>query len=460
MSNSSAARQRIEKLLDANSFVEIGAAVHARATDFNPHPAEESSDGVITGYGLIEDSLVYVYSQDASVLGGSIGEMHARKITRMYDMAIRTGAPVIGLIDSAGLRLQEGMDALDAVAQIYAKQAAASGQIPQISAVFGRCGGSLAVAASMCDFTLMENGAHLFVNAPNTLAGNREEDNDTSSAASRAAAGVADYTGTEDEVLGKVRELVGILPSNFEDIAEADCEDDMNRSCPGIAANAADPAAVFTEAADDGKFVEIRKDFAPEMVTGFVRLGGTTAGVFGTRSEQLTANGCTKAAALVRFCDAFGLPVVSLTNVNGFAASIGEENLEGSAAAALTMALARASVPKINVISKKAMGSAYAVMNAKATGADFTFAFPGAVIGIMDAAMAARVIAPVSDTVTFESTRKRYEETQCSLAGAASRGLVDRIVEPSDLRRYLIGALEVLYTKRVDTPAGKHGSRS
>lgn len=458
MSNSSAARQRIEKLLDANSFVEIGAAIRARATDFNPHPAEESSDGVITGYGLIEDSLVYVYSQDASVLGGSIGEMHARKITRMYDMAIRTGAPVIGLIDSAGLRLQEGMDALDAVAQIYAKQAAASGQIPQISAVFGRCGGSLAVAASMCDFTLMENGAHLFINAPNTLAGNREEDNDTSTAASRAAAGVTDFTGTEEEVLGKVRELVSVLPSNFEDIAEAETEDDMNRDCPGITAGA-DPAAVFAEAADDRKFVEIRQAYAPEMVTGFVRLGGTTAGVFGTRSQALTAGGCEKAAALVKFCDAFGLPVVSLTNAAGFAAAVGEENREGSAAADLTMALARASVPKINVITQKAMGSAYAVMNARATGADFTFAFPGAVIGIMDALMAVRVIAPGADSASFEAARKRYEEKQCSVSGAASRGLVDRIVEPSELRRYLIGALEVLYTKRVDTPAGKHGSR-
>ena len=458
MSNSSAARQRIETLLDDNSFVEIGAAVRARATDFNPHPAEESSDGVITGYGLIEDSLVYVYSQDASVLGGSIGEMHARKITRIYDLAIRTGAPVIGLIDSAGLRLQEGMDALDAVAQIYAKQAEASGMIPQISAVFGRCGGGLAVAASMCDFTLMENGAHLFVNAPNTLAGNREENNDTSAAGCRAAAGVADYTGTEEEVLGKVRELISILPCNYEDIAEAESDDDMNRSCPGIAAGA-DPAAVFTEAADDSKFVEIRQAYAPEMVTGFVRLGGTTAGVFGTRSQQLTADGCTKAAALVKFCDAFGIPVISLTNVTGFAAAIGEENREGSAAAALTMALARASVPKINVISQKAMGSAYAVMNARATGADLTFAFPGAVIGIMDATMAARVIAPEADAATFKATVRRYEETQCSVTGAASRGLVDRIVEPADLRQYLIGALEVLYTKRVDTPAGKHVSR-
>ncbi len=455
MSNSSAARQRIEKLLDANSFVEIGAGVHARATDFNPRPAEASSDGVITGYGLIEDSLVYVYSQDASVLGGSIGEMHARKIIRIYDMAIKTGAPVIGLIDSAGLRLQEGMDALDAVAGIYARQAAASGLIPQISAVFGRCGGGLAVAASMCDFTLMESGAHLFVNAPNTLAGNREESNDTSSASSRAAAGVADYTGTEDEVLGKIRELVDILPCNYEDIAEGESEDDLNRGCTGIAAGA-DPAAIMKEAADDGVFVEIRSAFAPDMTAGLARLGGTTVGVIGNRSPLLTADGCTKAADLVRFCDAFGIPVISLTNATGFAAAIGEENREGSAAAALTMALARASVPKINVITKQSMGSAYAVMNAKATGADLTFAFPGAVIGIMDAAMAARVMVPGADKLTFEETRQRYAETQCSLAGAAARGLVDSVVEPADLRRYLIGALEVLYTKRVDTPAGKH----
>ena len=459
MSNSSAARQRIETLLDDNSFVEIGAGVRARATDFNLNPAQASSDGVITGYGLIEDNLVYVYSQDAAVLGGSIGEMHARKIRRIYDMAISTGAPVIGLLDSAGLRVQEGTDALNAVAEIYAMMAKASGVVPQIAAVFGRCAGGLAVAASLCDFSLMENGAHLFVNAPNTLAGNREERNDTSTAAQRAAAGTVDFTGTEADVLDKVREIVSFLPSNCDDTAEAECGDDLNRSCPGIAAKVDDPAALITEAADDGKFIELKKAFAPDMVTGLIRLGGTTAGVFANRSPLLTADGCGKAAALVKLCDAFGIPVISLTNVTGFAAAIGEENREGSAAAALTMALARASVPKINVITRQAMGSAYAVMNAQGTGADLTFAFPGAVIGVMSAAMAARVISPGADGAAYDAAKKRYEALQCSLDGALARGIVDRIVEPQELRQYLIGALEILYTKSLEVPAGKHSSK-
>ncbi len=459
MGSTSAARQRILALLDENSFVEIGAGVRARATDFNLDPADAPSDGVITGYGVIDDSLVYVYSQDSEVLGGSIGEMHAKKITALYDLAIRTGAPVIGLLDSAGLRVQEGADTLDAFARLYGQQARASGVVPQITAVFGRCGGGLAVAASLSDFTLMEEGAQLFVNAPNTLAGNYEEKNNTASAKSRAAAGCVDYVGTEGDVLAKIRMLAGLLPSNFEDDSAQDCEDVLNRDCPGVAASLEDPAAVVSQTADEGTFIELKPDFAADMMTAFARFGGTTAGVIGNRDQLLTADGCGKAADFVRFCDAFGLPVITLTNVTGFAATIGEENRVGLAAAKLTAAFAGATVPKVNVITKKAVGSAYAVMNSKGTGADLTLALPGAVIGIMDAALAARVIAPDADRSELEQTKKNYEAKQNSLDAAAARGLVDQIAEPSDLRRYLIGALEVLYTKREEMPARKHSSR-
>ena len=473
MSSSAQARQRLISLLDENSFVEIGAGVRARATDFGLKTADTPSDGVITGYGLIDGRLVYVYSQDASVLGGSIGEMHARKITAVYDLAIRTGAPVIGLLDSAGLRLQEGIDSLEAFASIYARQSKASGVIPQLCAVFGQCGGGLAVAASLCDFTFMESGARLFVNAPNTIAGNTEEKDNTSSAASKEACGNVDYVGSEGEILGQIRELIGVLPSNNEDDADADCEDDMNRDCPSAAAHCADPAALMEEAADYGRFIELKKDFAPEMAVGFVKLGGWTAGVIGNRSAAfdeegeciaeyepvLTADGCMKAADFVRFCDAFELPLITLTSVRGFASSKQEEQRIASAAAKLTSAIAGATVPKVNVITGRTIGSAYAVMNAKSSGADLTFAFPAASVGIMDPDLAARIMAPDAGKEALKETAVHYEAVQNSIGSAAARGFVDQIVEPAALRKYLIGALEILYTKREELPSRKHSTR-
>ena len=219
MSNTSQASRRINALLDPNSFVEIGAKVTARATDFNLKQTPTPSDGVITGYGIIDGSLVYVYSQDASVLGGSVGEMHARKIVRLYELAMKTGAPVIGLIDSAGLRLQEATDALNGFGEIYRSQALASGVIPQITAVFGSCGGGLALIPGLTDFTFMEKeGAKLFVNSPNAIAGNYTEKCDTSSAAFQSEkSGLVDFTGEEGEILSGIRELIGMLPANNED---------------------------------------------------------------------------------------------------------------------------------------------------------------------------------------------------------------------------------------------------
>ena len=472
MSSSSKARQRITALLDENSFVEIGAKVTARATDFNLKPEQTPSDGVITGYGVIDGNLVYVYSQDASVLGGSVGEMHARKIASIYDLAIRTGAPVVGLIESGGLRLQEGMDALNAFGTIYGRQVKASGLIPQITAIFGNCGGGLALIPAITDFAFMAKDAKLFVNAPNTLAGNKEDKNDTAAAAVKAAYGSVDAVGTEEEILGEIRTLVSMLPSNNEDEAVADCTDDLNRSCDNIAGGYADPAIVLSDAADDGIFFETKRDCAPEMATGFIRLNGTTVGAVANRSAVydengeekntyetvLTASGCYKAADFVRFCDAFEIPVITLTNVTGFAATESEEKKVADAAGKLTAAFAGANVPKVNVIVKKAVGSAYAVMNSKACGADFTIAFPDAVIGIMDAKLAAHVLCTgTADEVA--QTAAKYDALQNSIDSAAARGYVDQIIEPEDLRKYLIGAMEVLYTKREEFPAKKHSAK-
>ena len=474
MSSFSTAKQRIFDLLDENSFVEIGAKIKARATSFNQDPDRMSSDGVITGYGLIDGSLVYVYSQDASVLGGSIGEMHAKKITAIYDLAIRTGAPVIGMVESAGFRLQEGIDALDAFGSIYARQVKASGLIPQITAVFGNCGGGLALVPALTDFTFMANDAKLYVNAPNALAGNYEEKNDTAAASAKAACGSVDVVGTEEEIISEIRKLVSMLPSNNEDEASSECTDDLNRSCASVSTGYKDPALVLGEVSDEGLFFETRREYAPEMATGFIRLNGSTVGIVANRSAVydgegeeksvydtvLTASGCYKAADFVRFCDAFEIPVITLTNVTGFAATESEEKKVADAAGKLVAAFAGSNVPKVNVIMKNAVGSAYAVMNSKASGADFTIAFPDSVIGVMDAKMAAFVLCDGSaDDEELKKTAARYEALQNNIECAAERGYVDEIIEPADLRKYLVGTMEVLYTKREEFPAKKHSTK-
>ena len=254
MSTTSQASQRINALLDENSFVEIGALVTARATDFNLKQTETPSDGVITGYGVIDGNLVYVYSQDASVLNGTIGEMHAKKIVGLYDLAMKMGAPVIGLIDSAGLRLQEATDALNGFGEIYKKQVDASGVIPQITAIFGTCGGGLAVVPTLTDFTFMEEKkAKLFVNSPNAIDGNEISRCDTSSAAFQSEeAGIVDVTAAEADILAQIRELVSMLPANNEDnTAFEECADDLNRVCEGLENCAGDTAIALSQISDN-----------------------------------------------------------------------------------------------------------------------------------------------------------------------------------------------------------------
>ena len=311
------ASTRIASLLDENSFVEIGGCVTARNTDFNLSDKETPADGVITGYGVIDGSLVYVYSQDASVLGGTIGEMHAKKIARLYDMALKMGAPVIGLIDCAGIRLQEATDALNALGEIYAKQVLASGVIPQITAIFGTCGGGMAVIPSLTDFTFMEaKDGKLFVNSPNALEGNEISKCNTASAEYQSkTAGLVDGIGAEAEILGQIRDLVCMLPANNEEDAVDDCSDDLNRVCADLANAAGDTAILLSNIADDQDFVETKADYAKEMVTGFLKLNGTTVGAVANRTEVygadgekaeefeavLTARGARKAAKFVKF---------------------------------------------------------------------------------------------------------------------------------------------------------------
>ena len=471
------AKQRIAALLDDNSFVEVGALITKRSTDFNLTQKEVPADGVITGYGLIDGRLVYVYSQDASAMSGSVGEMHAKKIVRLYELALKVGAPVIGLVDCAGLRLQEATDALAGFGEIYRQQTDASGVIPQITVIFGHCGGGLAVSASLSDFVFMEEtSAKLFVNSPNALEGNYTDKCDTGAAKFHYEAGNVDYVGEdEDSVLGKVRELMSVLPSNNEDNdSYEECDDDLNRLTGSFVSEIADPVQALTDLSDQGFFFEAKSGFAKEMVTGLIRLNGMTVGAVANRKELLsedgrvsetfgtvlTCAGCYKAERFVRFCDAFGIPVLTLTNVTGYKATVSEEKGIANAAARLTAAFAQATVPKVNLILEKAYGSAYITMNSKHIGADMVFALEGAEVGMMDAKLAAQIMyaGESTDASVLNEKAEEYRKLQVNAESAAKRGYIDAIIAGESARKHLIYAFDMLFTKRESRPAKKHGT--
>ena len=457
----SPAGRRIAELLDGNSFVEIGGQVTARSTDFNLQEMNTPSDGVITGYGVIDGNLVYVYSQDASVLNGTLGEMHAKKIVRLYKMAGKMGAPVIGLIDCAGIRLQEGVDALNAFGEIYLQQTLASGVVPQITAVFGSCGGGLSVVPGLSDFTFMEEkDAKLFVNAPNTVAGNRKEKCDSASAKFQAEeAGTVDMVGSESDILAQIRRLVTWLPANNEDDASYDeCVDDLNRSCAELEGVQYSAPFILSTISDGKEFFETKADYAKDMVTGFIRLNGVTVGAVANGEQEMSARGAQKAADFVNFCDAFNIPVLTVTNVKGYKASLCSERNLAKAAARLTYAFANATVPKVNVIAGEAFGSAYVTMNSKGLGADLVFAWKDAKIGMMDAGMAAKVMYADADAQTQSEKAKEYAALQDSVEAASRRGYVDAVIDAADTRKQVIGAFEMLFTKREGRPDKKHGT--
>ncbi len=471
----SLARQRIYALLDEQSFMETGSLVTARSTDFNLTQKDTPSDGVITGYGLIDGKLVYVYSQDVSVLKGTIGEMHSKKITGIYEMAMKMGAPVVGMLDCAGVRLQESVDALQGLGEIYASQVKASGVIPQICAVFGSCGGGLTLVPALSDFAFAENEGHVFVNSPNALPGNSTAKCDTSSASYQSAhTGILDGVGTTEEILAGIRQLIAILPGNNQQGAYVEeCSDDLNRACEGISGCKGDTRKLLAQISDDYLFVETKKDYARDMVTGFIQLNGMTVGAVANCTEEydeegnqtgaypaaLSARGCNKAADFVKFCDAFGIPVLSLTNTEGFAASNCSEKSQARALAHLVRNFVEASVPKVNVLVGNGYGSAYVVMNSKAIGADLVYAWEDSRIGMMDALLAAKIMYDKEEAAVVEEKAREYEELQNSVLSAARRGYVDLVIEPENTRKYVIAAFEMLYTKSVEGPMKKHGAK-
>ena len=425
------ARERIDYLFDDHSFVEVGGYVSARNTDYNLGAKKVEGDGVITGYGVINDRMVYVYSQDASALGGSVGEMHAKKIASLYDLAMKTGAPVIGMLDCAGLRLQEATDALHAFGTIFNKQAQASGMIPQISAVFGMCGGGSAVMSAMSDFTLMEkeNGS-LFINSPNALAGNEESRQNTAGAQFQSE------------------------------------QDGINRVIPELNDAAYDAAYILKSISDNNMYIETKAAYAKEMVTAFIRLNGETVGAVANQpvdgESVLTRNGLEKAERFIKFCDAFSIPLLTVTNVTGLRANAHEERKQALALAKFTTTLAQVSVPRINLIAGEAYGTAAEVMNSKAIGADFVLAWPQASVGMMDAEQAVRIMyaeeinTDKNKTALIAEKTAEYAEGQSSALAAAKRGYIDDIIEPDATRKRLIAAYEMLYGKKVTPVTKKH----
>lgn len=458
----SAAGNRIASLLDANSFVEIGGQVTARSTDFNLSSAATPSDGVKTGYGTVDGSLVYVYSQDASVLGGTIGEMHARKITNIYRLARKMGAPVVGMIDCGGVRLEESTDALNSLGRIFKSLAMTSGVVPQITAVFGNCGGGLSFIPALSDFTFMESSnAKLFVNSPDAIEGNSADKEDNRTAGFQSENGNVDFVGTADEITAAMRKLIGFLPFNNEDEGSTvPCTDDLNRTCPGLASTVSDAADTIRVLADNGDFFEIKKDFAPCMITGFIRLNGATCGVVANRGDEetLRARGIEKAADFISFCDSFNIPVLTLANASGYHRCMCTERMTPKTGARLAYAYASATVPKVTVVTGKVYGSAYILMGSKAIGADIVYAWPTAEIGTMDAAAAAKIMNDGADADTIKAAAEEYGKLQLGVTSAARRGYVDTIIEDADTRKYVIGAFEMLYTKRENRPDKKHGT--
>lgn len=439
----SQAQARINALLDDNSFVELQSLVTSRNTDFNLDAKKEPSDGVIIGHGLVDGTLVFVFSQNADVLGGTIGEMHAKKILSVYDMALKVGAPVIGFIDCGGVRLQESFDALEALGSVIERAADVKGVIPQLICVAGNCGGGLSVLPALADFTFMVDGAKLFINSPDTISGNSSDKCDTSSATFQfEEAGTVDMHGSLAEVVSSMRQVISMIPN---DIVEA--SDDLNRAAEGLEGKLTDAAAVATELADNRQFVELKAGFAKEMVTGLIKLDGVTIGVVGNREVDgeavLSAAGCEKAADFVDLCDMYEIPVLSITDVAAFKSCTCQEKRLPRALSQMTQRFVDASVPKINLITKQGYGTPYVLMNSKSLGADLVYAFDSTSVGAMEASKAAKILADNgTDAAAIE---KDYAELQDSALTAAAHGHIDRIVSMADARKYIIAGFEMFF---------------
>jgi len=451
------ALERIEKLLDEGSFVELGAYVSARVTDFSVKNQSEPSDGVITGYGQIEGTPVFVYSQNRDVLNGTIGEMHAKKIADLYDKAMRSGAPVIGLIDCGGFRLQESVDALESFSTVLAQQMACAGELLMVSGVFGVCAGGMTMVPALSDFTYMVKDADMFVNAPHAVTDDKQIALSYDAAAYQSeVSGQAEVLDTEDEVIAKIRALVQMV----EDEEYGSCDQaELNRYvASGNTANSADARALLRECADNYNFMEIRPAYYPEMVTGFLKLNGLLVGTVGNAQalydengelvkelpKGLTAGGCEKAAEFVEFCSAAEIPVLTVSAADGFAAVAETEKRLPKALARMMSAMADLGEAKVNLIIGDTYGSAFVAMNTKPiwSGSAMTFAWDGVKVGMMQAEKAANILFAKDEAK--EKQAAAYETNQNSVWSAAAHGVVDNVIDPKDTRKHLIMAFSML----------------
>lgn len=476
------ARERLELLLDPGSFEELGMLVTHRTSDFGMADQKFYGDGVVTGYGQIQGRLVYVFSQDFTVFGGSLSETHAEKICKIMDLAMRNGAPVIGLNDSGGARIQEGVRSLGGYADIFYRNARASGVIPQISAIMGPCAGGAVYSPAMTDFILMvEQSSYMFVTGPNvvkTVTNEEVSSEDLGGASVHASkSGVTHLTATDDvEGIQKIRKLLSYLPQNCEEKPPAIIYQSSNERLNGlgeiIPENSNQPydmKEIIFRITDSESFFEIHEHFAENIIIGFARLAGKSIGIVANQPMVLAGcldvNSSRKAGRFVRFCDCFNIPLLVLEDVPGFLPGTDQEwNGIISNGSKLLYAFSEATVPRITVITRKAYGGAYDVMNSKHIGADFNFAWPSAEIAVMGAKGASEIIfkkeidqsANPQETMLEKETE--YAEKFANPYIAAERGFVDEVIHPDETRRKLIRAFASLENKVDSVPRKKHGN--
>ena len=476
------ARERIIYLLDEGSFEEIGALVTHRAKDFGMADQVYYGDGVVTGYGTIDGRLIYVFAQDFTVFGGSLSETHAEKICKIMDLAVKVGAPLIGLNDSGGARIQEGVRSLGGYADIFYRNVQASGVIPQISAIMGPCAGGAVYSPAMTDFTLMvENTSYMFVTGPNvvkTVTNEEVTSEELGGAITHASkSGVAHKTSSNDvECLEDVKKLLSYLPQNNTETPQLlpydlkdEVRDQLSQIVPDNANKPYDMHDVISGIIDTDSFYEIHKDYAENIIVGFARLGGRSIGIVANQpmflAGVLDVNSSKKAARFVRFCDAFNIPLLVLEDVPGFLPGTDQEwNGIIVHGAKLLYAFSEATVPRVTVITRKAYGGAYDVMNSKHIGADINFAWPSAEIAVMGAKGAAEIIFK-KEIKAADDKEAKWKEKEAEYANlfanpysAAERGFVDEVILPKDTRRKLIKAFAMLEDKQINRPQRKHGN--
>lgn len=477
------ARERIHFLLDEGSFEEIGMFVTHRSTEFGLDREKYLGDGVVTGYGTVNGRLIYVFSQDFTVFGGSLSETHAEKICRIMDLAMQNGAPLIGLNDSGGARIQEGVVSLGGYADIFYKNTMASGVIPQLSAIMGPCAGGAVYSPAITDFIMMvENTSYMFVTGPNVVKTVTHEEVTSEELGGASAhsmkSGVTHFScSNEIECINNIKALLSYMPQNCEDdVPSVPYESNVNEKrtalnsiIPDNANQPYDIREVIEGTIDEGSFLEVHKNYAENIVVGFARLAGKSIGIVANQPAFLAGvldNNCsTKAARFVRFCDCFNIPLLVFEDVPGFLPGTDQE-WHGiiNNGAKLLYAFCEATVPRITVITRKAYGGAYDVMNSKHIGADMNYAWPSAEIAVMGAKGAAEIIfkneiAAAADPIAkLAEKEKEYIEHFANPYRAAERGYVDEVIKPEDTREKLIRAFKMLENKVAKLPKKKHGN--